>query len=218
MSSSLDTVSASDAERRTKRPRLRGRRRILAVASIALALLGGTVAESGAAFAQSPPGACTQWCNNPPAGVNQQDWNEAVMAADFWANHYIDWNSRVNYGWGQYRILQPWNGHGWPGRGDGQRWYAYRDGRGYGYVYYGGEYEDRNGFLTQFDIGAHGGNSSTSYQHGPNGPSSYIEYDINGHNAPNDPRDAWRIVRNVNNGNTYATFDHYNSWNYLGRY
>jgi hypothetical protein len=217
LSSSLDTASASDAERRTKRPRLRGRRRILTVASIALALLGGTVAESGAAFAQAPPGACAQSCNNAPPGVAQADWNEAVMAADFWANHYIDWNSVVRRNHGQYRILQQWTGHGWPGQADGNRWYGYHTGNGYGFTYYGGTYNDWNGLLTAFDQ-RHGGNSTTSYQTGGGRTAPYVEYDISAYNAPNSRRDAWRLVRNPNNGNTYATFDHYSSFYYLGRF
>ncbi|NEA64698.1 hypothetical protein [Streptomyces sp. SID12488] len=38
-----------------------------------LALLGGTAAEAGGAFAQSPPGACTQKYNNPPQGVSADE-------------------------------------------------------------------------------------------------------------------------------------------------
>ncbi|MFM9596617.1 hypothetical protein DF268_02315 [Streptomyces sp. V2] len=50
---------APDAERRTNKSRLRGRRRVLTVAKVLLALLGGVIAGTSPAFAQTPPGSCT---------------------------------------------------------------------------------------------------------------------------------------------------------------
>ena len=35
---------------------------------------------------------------------------------------------------------------------------------------------------------------------------------------PAGGRDAGRLVRNPNSGNVYVTFDHYQSFNYLGRF
>jgi len=223
MSSTTETAAAPDADRRTK-PRLGLRGRALTVTGILLALVGGTVAGAGVASAQAPPGACTQTCNAPPQGVSANDWNQALRAADFWANDYIDYNSVARPQWSQsYFVLQRWNGHGWPGQAQGRNWYAYHNGNDpwgntiWGYVYYGGRYNDYNGLVTYFE-GFHGGNANTAYPTGNGRTAPYVEYDINGYGAPGAQRDAWRLVRNPNTGNVYATFDHYTNFYYLGRF
>ncbi|SER02457.1 hypothetical protein SAMN04487983_1010142 [Streptomyces sp. yr375] len=92
-----------------------------------LALAGVMATDTGTAVAAPPPGACTQWCNNPPAGVTQQNWNWAVEAADFWANHWADTTTSSWYGGRSYYRLDQWAGRGWPGQTFGNRWYAFLD-------------------------------------------------------------------------------------------
>lgn len=68
MPPSLAPAPAPDAERRTDKPRLRGRRRVLTVISVLLALLGGVImrlrprvrpdpARQLHPYLQQPPGA-----------------------------------------------------------------------------------------------------------------------------------------------------------------
>ncbi|WP_329218411.1 hypothetical protein OG352_19085 [Streptomyces sp. NBC_01485] len=224
MSSSLTTESAesadsaTDAERPTKR-RLRGRRRAVTFAGVLLALAGIMATDSGTAVAAAPPGACTQWCNNPPPNVSVQNWNWAVEAADFWANHWADTTTTSWYGGRTYYRLDQWAGHGWPGQTFGNRWYAYWDSRLHRdqYVYYGGVYNDYNGLLSNFEQ-VRGVSSSRAYSTNGRTTAPYVEYDIAYYNAPNTGRDAMRIIRNPNSGNVYATFDHYQSFDYLGHY
>ncbi|GAA3796757.1 hypothetical protein GCM10022403_033340 [Streptomyces coacervatus] len=222
MSSSLDTASASDAERRTKRPRLRGRRRILTVASIALALLGGSVAESGAAFAQPPSAQCPAACYaGAPAGVQQVDWDDANEAATWWANNNVDFNAAsVRSGWSWYHRIDAHPGGGWPDSFWGQNWYAfYEPGIGRDqFIYYGGTFHDRAGLVTQAERN-HGVSSNDAWQSSAvNGNSPYVEYDIDYYGSANDPRNARRLVRNTRTGNVYATFDHYQTFYYLGHF
>lgn len=219
MSSSLDTASASDTESRTK-PRLRGRRRILTVAGVLLALVGGVIAEGGAASAQSPTGYCTQTCNNPPFGVTHAAWNQALEAADFWANHSIDFNQVVRSGWSSYYRLDRGHG-GWPDQFWGRNWYGYYEpsqGRDQ-FVYYGGTYNDYNGLVTGFEHhrGVSGNNAWQSSASSGNAP--YVEYDVDYYNTPGSSRNSpARIVRNPRSGNTYVSYDHYSSFYFLGRF
>lgn len=220
MSSSLAETSAPEAEQ-TKKPRLRGGRRILTVASVLLALVGGAVAQSDAAFAQSPPGTCNA-CTLPPvpAGVNANAWREAFQAASFWANHYIDFSQTVRYNLlNRVFCLEPWPGHGWPGARYNGGWYGYEDGHGHNrYIYYGGTYNDYNTEITRLEH-ARGISSSHAYATGPRRSAPYVEYDVNDWaqpwGVPN--RGDWRLVRNPNSGNVYVTFQHYKpgSFHYL---
>ncbi|MEW2116839.1 hypothetical protein AB0945_16915 [Streptomyces sp. NPDC005474] len=78
---SASDPSAPSAQRPAKR-RLRGRRRALTIASLALALLGGALGQAGTAAASPPPGYCTQTCNQAPAGLSNADRNAALEAAN----------------------------------------------------------------------------------------------------------------------------------------
>ncbi|WP_157849651.1 hypothetical protein [Streptomyces novaecaesareae] len=151
MSTALDPAPAPDVDRRKKAP-LRGRRRILTVASVLLALVGGTVAQSAPAFAQPPTGACTQTCNNPPGGISPQDWNAALEAADFWANHRIDWQTNTWNQGNSYAWLTPAQNAGWPGQATGNRWFGYYEtnqpNQHVQFIYYGGRFDDRDGLLS----------------------------------------------------------------------
>jgi hypothetical protein len=224
MSSTLSPASASDAERRAK-PRLRGRRRILTVASVLLALTGGVLSDTGTAFAQPPAGYCTQTCNNPPAGVSRAEWNAAIEAANFWSNHRIDFHT-VNWAGGRsYYHLDQIAGAGWPPRSTGNQWFGYWDWnlRHTEFIYYGGTYNDWNGNLSSFERGYHGGTTHNSYstyrdRFGITHYSPYVEYDIDYYATPGSSRNARRVVRNSITGATFATFDHYSSWNYMGHF
>ncbi|MEV0227724.1 ribonuclease domain-containing protein [Streptomyces sp. NPDC050704] len=221
MSSTLAPTSATDAERPTK-PRLRGRRRALTVAGLLLALVGGAIGESGTAIAQAPPGSCTQWCNNPPAGsgVSRADWNAAVEAADFWANHAIDFN-QVDYSYGHSYYHLYWHpNRGWPHAGFGNQWFGYRD-RYTGhteFVYYGGTFHDRSGDLAWQEQNAQHVSASQAYSTDRTHTSPYVEYDIDYHGSARSSRNARRIVRNSITGNVYVTYDHYATFMYLGHY
>lgn len=211
-------VPASVAERSAK-PRVRGHRRVLTVAGVLLALIGGVATEPGAAFAQAPAGTCTQFCNNPPAGVSVGDWNAAVETANFWSDHQIDF-AAVDWSNAQsYYHLDYWQGHGWPGQTTGNQWFGYwENGVGTRFVYYGGTYNDYNGLLSNFEQNSHGATSSQAFSTGNGRTAPYVEYDMDYYTAARSSRNARRIVRNPNTGNVYATFDHYNSFYYLGRY
>lgn len=224
MSSPLASASAPDADRRTK-PRLRGHRRVLTVASVLLALVGGAIADSGTAFAQPPSGTCTQTCNNPPAGITAADWNAALEAADFWANHQIDWMATNWSGGRSYYHLNDDAGRGWPGQRYGNQWFGYWEPSVHRtqFIYYGGVYNDWNGNLSWFEQTAHGGTTSNSYstyrdRFGITHNAPYVEYDIDYYGAARTQRNARRIIRNPNTGNVFATFDHYQSFEYLGRF
>ncbi|MFC5661671.1 hypothetical protein ACFP3U_01600 [Kitasatospora misakiensis] len=225
MSTALVPTAAADADRRKKAP-LRGRRRILTVASVLLALAGGTVAESAPAFAQAPSGACTQTCNNPPGGISPQDWNAALEAADFWANHRIDWQTNTWNQGSSYVWLTPAQSAGWPGQATGNRWFGYYEpnqpNQHVQFIYYGGRFDDRDGLLAWYEHqrGVSDSQAWSTYtdRWGNTHYSPFVEYDIDYYPNAQVPRNARRIVRNVNNGNVYATFDHYQSFEYLGHF
>ena len=218
MSSTLAPASTPTAERHPKR-RLRGHRRALTVASVLLALVGGVVTDAGTAFAQPPaPGACTQTCNNPPAGVSSADWNDALEAADFWANHSIDFNQVDWYSARSYYHLDQWNGHGWPAQSFGNQWFGYwHPGLGTRFVYYGGTYNDWDGSVSAIEH-ARGVSNSQAYSTSGRTTAPYVEYDIDYYNAPRSSRNARRLVRNPNTRDVYVTYDHYQSFYYLGQF
>lgn len=218
MSVTLAQAPASDVERR-KKPRLRGRR-VLTIASMLLALAGGgVIADAGTALAQPPSGACTHTCNNPPAGVSVQEWNAALEAADFWANHTPDWHTLNYYRLRSYIHLDNVAGRGWPGQGSGNRWFGYWEPsiQRTQFIYYGGVYNDWNGLLSNYEHQL-GRSGSQAYSSGNGRTAPYVEYDIDYYGAPNTQRNARRIVRNPLTGDTFATFDHYQSFEYMGRY
>lgn len=228
MSDTLAQTSVPATQRHSK-PRLRGRRRLaLTAAGALLALIGaGGLVKAGTASAQPvnpPPGACTQTCNQPPSGVSTEDWNAALEAADFWANHYIDWNGWVRTGnWGSgVWTLEHWQGHGWPAAINGGHWYAIHSavapGR-YDYLYYGGRFHDYGGLISNFER-YHGGTAATSFSSGSGRTAPYVEYDLDywSSTSPAGGRGARRIVRNPNTGNVYVTYDHYTSFYFLGRF
>jgi hypothetical protein len=212
--SSLAEASAPDAERRTK-PRLRGRRRVLTVVGMLLALVGGVVAESGTAAAQPPPGQCGAWCNNPPAGVSQAEWNEALRAASFWSNHAID--AYPNWGVGH---LDDSAGRGWPGQNGGRRWFDFWNTNQHRnqYIYYGGRFNDYNGDVAFLEQRGQGVSPNRAFSTGNGRTAPYVEYDIDEYGSTGVRRNARRIVRNPLTGNTYATFDHYRTFAWLGKY
>lgn len=225
MSSNLVPASASDAERRTK-PGLRGRRRILTVVSLLLALVSGVIADSGAAFAQPPtaPCPCNSAQNPSPQGVTQGDWNDAREAADFWANHEIDFFA-VNWSNARsYYVLEPNVGHGWPGQNHGRQWFGYWEPAVHRtqFIYYGGTYNDYNGVVTQMErnrgVAANRAYSTFTNRIGFTHMSSYVEYDLDYYGAARSGRNARRIVRNFITGDVYATFDHYVTFHYLGHF
>lgn len=224
MSSTLVEASAPDAERR-KTPRLRGRRRILTVASLLLALVGGAVAESGTALAQTPPGTCTQTCHHPPAGVSQAEWDGALEAASFWANHYIDFNAVVRYrsGWriNSYYRLDPWASHGWPPARFGNQWFGYRDTHTHRdqFLYYGGTFNDNQGLVSAIEQ-ARGIRADRAFSSDNRRTAPYVEYDLDYWDQPwgVPNRGIRRLVRNPNSGNVYVTFNHYTSFYYLGHF
>ncbi|MDX3517917.1 ribonuclease domain-containing protein [Streptomyces scabiei] len=187
-----------------------------------LALAGGTIAESGSAFAQ-PPNACTQTCpaHPAPSGVDQQDWNAAIEAADFWANYEANHlGATVAYTPSErYWRLDHTPGHGWPSAGGGGVWYAYwdRHTQNYEYVYYGGRFNDSQRRVTRAE-NRRGVANTNAFPTAGTRSSPYVEYDIDYYDDPHDPRNARRIVRNTRTGHVYATFDHYNTFYYLGRY
>ncbi|WP_327743356.1 hypothetical protein OHO28_08380 [Streptomyces europaeiscabiei] len=223
MPPSLAPAPAPDAERRTDKPRLRGRRRVLTVISVLLALLGGVIAGSGPAFAQTPPGSCTHTCNNPPGGVSQADWNHALQAADFWANSNINLHQTLWSGARSYYELDHTPGRGWPGAALGNNWYGYQTAHGNQFIYYGGTYNDWNGTLSwyeqnTFHVSAARAFTTYTDRFGVTHTAPYVEYDTDSYTAARTSRNAWRIVRNVDTGHTFVTYDHYASFYYLGQY
>ncbi|MDW8805804.1 ribonuclease domain-containing protein [Streptomyces scabiei] len=217
MLSSRTPASEPSTDHRTK-PRLRGRRKTLTVASVLLALMGGVVAGSGTAVAQPVPGACTQTCNAPYPGTTRQEWNAAVEAADFWANHSIDFNQVDWSNARSYYHLDDWAGRGWPAASFGNQWFGYwHPGQGTRFVYYGGTYHDWDGALAgleQFE----GESSRNAFSSGNGRTSPYVEYDIDYYGSARSSRNARRIVRNSRTGRVYVTFDHYRSFTYMGRW
>ncbi|MET9080716.1 ribonuclease domain-containing protein [Streptomyces sp. NPDC004237] len=220
MSTPLASAPTTPSTERPMKTRLRRGRRALTVTGVLLALVSGAVAGSGTAFAAPPSGSCTVTCNNPPVGSNisHADWNAAVEAADFWANHMIDWN-QVDYSHGHaYYHLDPWAGRGWPGASSGNQWFGYWDSNTHStnFIYYGGRFNDYSQDLSWQEQHAQGVSSSRAYSTGNGRLSPYVEYDIDYYRSASSSRNARRIVRNTLTGNVYATFDHYQTFDYIG--
>ncbi|MFJ9900620.1 ribonuclease domain-containing protein [Streptomyces sp. NPDC091280] len=181
-----------------------------------LALVGGAVAEPSGAFAQAPPGQTNHGFQNPPAGsgISQADWNEILRAAGFWSNVNID--AYPNWGVGHLEV-EP--GRGWPGQAGGNRWFDFWDSNAHAnrYIYYGGRFNDYQGLVSNIER-ANGASSSQAHSTQGSNVSPYVEYDIDEYTSTGVRRNARRIVRNPNTGNVYATTDHYNSFNLVGKF
>ncbi|MFJ8026794.1 hypothetical protein [Streptomyces sp. NPDC096311] len=77
--------------------------------------------------------------------------------------------------------------------------------------------------VANFEQVAHGASSSQAYStytdsNGVTHYSPYVEYDIDYYNAPGSSRNSRRLIRNPNTGNAFVTYDHYQSFYYLGRF
>ncbi|WP_159049571.1 ribonuclease domain-containing protein [Streptomyces sp. NRRL WC-3618] len=217
---STDQTSAPSAALQ-KKPRPRRLGRALAVAGMAFALLGGTIGTASATPPQTVYCPQTCWQQQVPAGanINPGMWQDANSSAAFWANYNIDWNHST-FGW---RDLSPQWGHGWPAQAYGGTWYAYFEPNYSAdrFIYYGGIFNDYNGTLTRQER-ARGASPNQAWSTLPNNTrlSPYVEYDIHmySHTNPSGGRGQHRLVRNPNTGNVYATFDHYNTFYFLGRF
>ncbi|MFE2407243.1 hypothetical protein ACFXDE_02735 [Kitasatospora sp. NPDC059408] len=222
MSTALDPAPAPAAERQKKPRAWRRHRSVLAIAGMALALLGTTVDTASATVPQSVY--CPQNCwqiRTPPNGINWGQWQDANSAAAFWGNYNIDWGHTT---FGYYDVSPQW-GHGWPAQVYGGTWYAYfeADVSADRFIYYGGTFNDYAGQITGFERARGVGSSqawSTPGYGGTGNRSPYVEYDMDSwtNTRPAGGRGDRRIVRNPNTGHTYVTFDHYNTFYYLGNF
>ncbi|WP_030949566.1 ribonuclease domain-containing protein [Streptomyces sp. NRRL S-646] len=148
------------------------------------------------------------------------DWNAALDAANFWANHQIDWHQTDWSGGRSYYHLDQWAGRGWPGQTTGNQWFGYWESatRRTEFVYYGGTYNDWNGLVSYAEQNLRGVSTSRAFSSGNGRTAPYVEYDIDYYGAARSSRNARRIVRNPLTGNVVATFDHYQSFEYLGHF
>lgn len=190
-------------------------------ASVLVALTGGLVAGGGSASAQTPPGNCNSVCNQaPPPSVSEHQWDNAVRAADFWANHQTDRHDMIRTGASSsVPTLIYHGGSGWPPASQGDQWYGYWDSRQHAneFVYTGGRYDDSDGLLSWAEQNR-GASSSRAHSSHPGSPAPYVEYDLDAYQRPGAARSGSRLIRNPSTGNVYATFDHYQSFNFLGRF
>ncbi|MHC5903632.1 hypothetical protein ACVNF4_06915 [Streptomyces sp. S6] len=190
-------------------------------------LLGVTVSGLGlsaTAHAADAPGcsAPTQtcpaeapWRGSQPGNVSDQDWRAAVTAADFWNTHDINRANGLNE---LVTSENPQYHQGWPGDTNGRGWYSFTTGswprRTTHWIYYGGVFQDRGGQVANQEAGFHVPNMYTDGSTG-----AYREYDTLSHESTgSNIRGTMRIVRNIYTGHVYATFDHYNTFHYLGRW
>ncbi|PWG11142.1 hypothetical protein DF268_23435 [Streptomyces sp. V2] len=187
-------------------------------------LLGATVGGLGLSTAaqaadgpQCPPTAQTcraeaPWRGEQPNGVSNEDWNGANTAAQFWSDHQT-----VRQGSSGGHLVTGQGG--WPGDTAGRGWYSFTTGswrnRTTWWIYYGGQFWDRDNRVAhheEFDYGVSAWDAN-------GGGGQYREYDVFAHTGTDSGiRGKVRIVRNTRNGHVYATFDHYGSFHYLGRW
>lgn len=223
---------------RAKRPlssRLKAHARKAAIPAMLLSVtLGGVGVSTTAHAAEAPscsttpnthvtcpaqaPYRGTRPTNNP--AITPQNWNGALSAATFWSmhgiNHFNGLHELVTEGNPQYH-------GGWPG--DTARsavgWYHWTTGtflrRETNWIWYGGVFNDRNHRLSNLEASFGVPASRRQGVH-----QVYREYDMLGYTTGQRPgsgsRGQYRIVRNVDTGHVYATFDHYTSFHYLGRW
>ncbi|MEW2119289.1 ribonuclease domain-containing protein [Streptomyces sp. NPDC005474] len=220
---STDQTSAPPAERK-KKPRPRRLGRALAIAGMAFALLGGTIETASATVPAEVfcPHDCWQE-QNIPAGVNWGQWQDANSAAAFWANY--------NFQWGYYEYTPngtaydriSWHRYqGWPAQVYGGRWVGYWEGsrQQSRFMYYGGLYNDYGRQVSNEErrrgVGAADAYSTFTDNWGRHN-APYVEYDMDAYTSPTGRNDR-RLVRNPRTGHVYVTFDHYNTFHYLGRF
>ncbi|GAA3804781.1 hypothetical protein GCM10022403_043370 [Streptomyces coacervatus] len=218
---------------RVKRPlssRLKAHARKAAIPAMLLSITIGGVGVSATAHAAEGPSCASlpaQTCpaqapqrGAQPSNVSDQDWRGAVTAADFWNTHGVDTFH------GMHELVTHENQHftgGWPG-GTGRSdagWYHFYTGsfwnRQTHWIWYGGVFQDRGVQLQHLEqsFGVSAANAN-------GGHNVYREYDMlayTGGAAPGSGRrGTYRIVRNTHTGHVYATFDHYRTFHYLGRW
>ncbi|MEU0589500.1 ribonuclease domain-containing protein [Streptomyces sp. NPDC006132] len=219
---------------RTLSSRLKAYVRKAAIPALLLSVtIGGVGASTAAHAAEGPscysvpgqtcpaPGPAADplpWRGSQPAGISNQQWNGAISAANFWNIEGIS-----NAPGDRFHLVsrgeQGFPGQGWPGdtNPNARHWYHFETGsswrRVHHYIVYGGVFQDREHRIQRLEESHHVQPSNAS---GSNGV--YREYDVNAWSQPSSSRGQERIVRNVRNGHVYATFDHYGSFHYLGRW
>lgn len=228
---STEVLEAPRAER-TLSSRLKAHARKAAIPALLLSITFGGIGVSTTAHAASAPSCTTVPAQTCPAqaplrgaqpnvrGITDRDWRGAVTAAGFWNTHGVD------HFHGMHELVTHENQHftgGWPG-GTGRSdagWYHFTTGswlhRQTHWIWYGGVFRDRNQQLERLERSF---GVSQSRANGANGV--YREYDMLAYTRANAPgsgtRGTYRIVRNTHTGHVYATFDHYKTFHYLGRW
>ncbi|QNP68080.1 hypothetical protein IAG44_00355 [Streptomyces roseirectus] len=220
--------------KRSLTSRLRAHARKAGITAMLLGVTAGGLGLSATAHAASTPSCETipnQTCPAPgpsgdqlparhsrPAGVTEEQWRGATTAADFWNVE------GVSNAPGDRLHLVMRGQNGFPGRGwpsdtnpNARAWYHFETGSGRvpqrWYIVYGGVFQDREQRVQNLERSHHVWASDAA---GSN--DVYREYDIHAWAGDNHIRGRERIVRNVRNGHVYATFDHYGSFHYLGRW
>jgi len=234
MSPSSESSESSGSSGRSLSSRLRARARKVAVPAVLLGLTVGGVGLSATAHAAEGPSCASvpgQTCPAPgpaadplpsrgsqPAGVSTQQWRGATTAATFWGNEGISTASGDRY----HLVMRGQTGYpgqGWPGNTstNARAWYHFETGSSWRpehhYIVYGGVFQDRDHRIENLEESHHVTQNNAS---GSN--AVYREYDVNSWSTATANRGRERIVRNVRNGHVYATFDHYGSFHYLGRW
>ncbi|MBV1942397.1 hypothetical protein KUF83_38525 [Streptomyces sp. BV286] len=103
------------------------------------------------------------------AALSDHQWDNAVRAADFWANHQTDRHDVIRTGaTSSVPSLIHHGGAGWPPASEGDQWYGYWDSHQHAneFVYTGGRYDDSEELLT-FAEQARGASSSRAYSSHP---------------------------------------------------
>ncbi|MDO0933902.1 ribonuclease domain-containing protein [Streptomyces sp. DG2A-72] len=225
----------SSSSRRSLSSRLRDRARKAAVPAMLLSITIGGVGVSATAHAAEGPScfsAPAQTCPAPapapaplpprgdqPAGISNQQWRGAASAAEFWSREGVS-----NIQGDRFHLVAPgergYPGQGWPGNiTQGARaWYHFDTGtsrvREHHYIYYGGLFRDGRHVIQGLEERHH-----VTPNNADGSQDIYREYDVHAWNhAQTGIRGRERIVRNTRNGHVYATFDHYGSFHYLGRW
>lgn len=220
---STGQTSAPPGERK-KKPRPRRLGRALAVAGMAFALLGGTIETASATVPQDVycPHDCWQ-VQQIPNNITWGQWQDANSAAAFWANYNFSWGNYERAPNGtDYNRISYQRYHGWPDQVYGGRWVGYWEGqwRQSRFIYYGGLYNDYGHQVTTAEAsrGVSSANAfSTWRDYSGSHTAPYVEYDMDAYNGPTGRNDR-RLVRNPRTGHVYVTFNHYNTFYYLGRF
>jgi hypothetical protein len=226
--------SATPRVKRTLSSRLKAHARKAVIPAMLLSVTIGGVGVSATAHAAEGPSCASvpgQTCPAPgpaadplpqrgpqPAGVSNQQWRGFTTAADFWSREGVS-----NVPGDPYHLVMQgqrgYPGQGWPGNtsANARHWYHFETGGSWRpehhYIVYGGVFQDRDHRIQNLEESHHVQPSNAS---GSN--SVYREYDVNSWSHTTASRGQERIVRNVRNGHVYATFNHYGSFHYLGRW